>query len=102
MGTSSFTLFSSLLICINMGTPPFLSFWVEVVLYLRICDSFMLGGPILFFVSFFVFFFSIWLYICCFSRSQSSVVVSVFSFVPYLPGILFSFLFPFCFSVCSF
>jgi len=100
--SSSFTLFSSLLICINIGTPPFLRFWVEVVLYLRICDSFMLGGPILFFVSFFVFFFSIWLYICCFSSSKSRVVVPVFSFAQYLPGILFSFLFPFCFSACSF
>lgn len=100
--TSSFTLFSALLICINIGTPPFLRFMVEVVLYLRLCDSFMLGGPILFFVSFFVFFFSIWLYICCFSRSKSHNVVTVFSFVPFLPGIVFSFLFPFCFSACSF
>jgi len=99
--TSSFTLISALLLCINIGTPPFLRFWLEVVLYLRICDSFLLGGPILLFVSFFVYFFSIWLYLCCFSRSKSHRLFSVFSIYPYLPGILFSFLFTFCFSACS-
>lgn len=100
--TSAMTLLSALLICVNIGTPPFLRFWVEVVLFISICDCFFVGATILFFVSFSVFCFSFWLFLCCFSRPMSPALVSALSSWLFLPGLLLSLLFPFCYSSCSF
>ena len=40
---SGMCLVAALLLCINIGTPPFVSFWVEVSLYIALHTQFSLG-----------------------------------------------------------
>ena len=40
---SGMCLVAALLLCINIGTPPFVSFWVEVSLYIALHSQFSLG-----------------------------------------------------------
>jgi len=91
-------LIAALLLCINIGTPPFLSFWVEVNLYLVLRSQFAAGQLVLAGASFLVFWYSLLLYLKVFSRIASVFPFSSFPFLGYLPGVVFSLLS--CFS-CS-
>jgi len=91
--SSILTFYMALLLRINIGTPPFLRFWVELSFYISIFDTFRLGLVLLLFSSFFVlcfciiFFLSVFRSSLSFSKSWSPVGLG------YLPGILFSLLF---------
>ena len=89
---SGMCLVAALLLCINIGTPPFVSFWVEASLYIALHSQFSLGTWILFLVSFLVFWFCIRFYLKVFSGSVSLVCGSPFLPTVYLPGLAFSLL----------
>jgi len=99
---SGMCLVAALLLCINIGTPPFVSFWVEVSLYIALHTQFSLGTWILFIVSFLVFWFCISFYLKVFSGSVSLVRSSTFQYTNYLPGLAFSLLSAFCSPIFRF
>lgn len=99
--TSTLTTFAALLLSINIGTPPFLSFWVEVSLYLALTDNFLFGSIVLGLVSFLVFAFSFCIFLCCFSCSKVLTPSSPFPLFLFLPGIIFSLFGSLCLSVFS-
>merc|ERR1712168_639558 len=72
--SSWLTLTAALLLGINMGTPPSLSFWVEVSLYVVMVQGFQFAILPLFFCSFLVFCYCMFLYLSSFSSSQTSTL----------------------------
>jgi len=99
---SGMCLVAALLLCINIGTPPFVSFWVEVSLYIALYSQFSLGTWIIFLVSFLVFWFCISFYLKVFSGSVSLVRGTTFRCFSYLPGLSFSLLSVFCSPIFRF
>jgi len=87
------TFYMALLLSINMGTPPFLRFWVELSLYVSMCDIFSLGLVLLLFSSFFVLCFCIIFWLIVFRSSSSISIRCSTTRTGYLPGIFFSLLF---------
>jgi len=100
--SSIITFYMAILLRINIGTPPFLRFWVELSLYCSLFDIFRLGLFPLLFSSFFVLCFCIIFYLNVFRAARSPLFsCSPISF-GYLPGIFFSFLFLFSSSLFLF
>ena len=91
--SSVLTFYMALLLSVNIGTPPFLRFWVELSLYVSMCDRFSLGLVLLLFSSFFVLCFCIIFYLIVFRSSSASIVRCTTVSLGYLPGIFFSLLF---------
>merc|ERR1739838_787944 len=81
------SLLGAVLLGINIGTPPFLSFWVEVNLYLVIVQSFQLSSVALFFCTFLVYSYCLFLFLVSFSSSKTSVSSGRCLVLGYLPSI---------------
>jgi len=86
------TLVLALCFRINIGTPPFFSFWVEVALFHCLFHGFAVGTFCLFTMSFVVYSFCLVFYLCCFSTGKNVRVGSVWSFLLYVPSLVFSLL----------
>lgn len=97
--SSTISTIAALLFSINIGTPPFLSFWVEVSLYLSLIDIFLLGAILLGLVSFLVFAFSLCIYLSCFSGSKVLIPSNPLHLFLFLPGCIFSLLGAFYFAL---
>lgn len=87
---------------INFGIPPFLSFWVEICLFISLSSSFLLGLLPLLLVSFIVLLFCYCLFLQVFSRPSRPCSITSFSPVGYFPGLFFSVLVVFCSSLFIF
>merc|ERR1739838_745857 len=71
--SSWLTFTAAILLGINIGTPPSLSFWVEVSLYVVMVQWLQFTILPLFFCSFLVFTYCMLLYLSSFSSSKSSI-----------------------------
>jgi len=80
----------ALLLSINIGTPPFLSFWVELSLFFALSGSFFIGSFVLMLISFFVFCFRLCFYLFCFSNNKTFILKPSFLTYCYVPSIGFS------------
>lgn len=90
--SSWLTFSAAALLGVNIGTPPFLSFWVEVNLYSVMVQGLQFTILPLFFCSFLVFCYCMFLYLISFSSSKTRLLICPSRFLVYLPGIVFSLL----------
>jgi len=88
----SMSLIIALLLSVNIGTPPFLRFWLEVNLYFSLAENFMFGFFPLLSCSFLVLCYCLYFYLSVFSSTKSPVRSEVYVFARYLPGLAFSLL----------
>merc|ERR1712226_2896 len=93
------SLLGAVLLGINIGTPPFLCFWVEVNLYLVIVQSFQLSSVALFFITFLVYSYCLFLFLVSFSSSKTCVSSGRCLVIGYVPGVAFLLLLSFWSSI---
>ena len=89
----SLSLIIALLLGVNIGTPPFLRFWVEVNLYFSLADNFSIGLLPLLSCSFLVLCYCLCLYLTVFRAAKSPVNSNGYVNPSYLPGLAFSLFF---------
>lgn len=92
----------ALLLSINIGTPPFLSFWVELRLFMAMGGCFYIGSFMLILISFFVFCFRLCFYLFCFSSNNTFILKPSFLTYCYIPSIVFSLISSFSFALFLF